>query len=375
VKGARVALNGTVINRFDINTYNEDQLLADLAFNNQNYLVAWSDRRNGLDQVYFTLVAPDGNVLNDSGIILSEMDSCDYSTLPAVAANHNQYLVAWLGNRLSGDVILGVRINAYGEIIDTIPFELSNDTLLLDRVTICSDGLNYLVVWSGETPGIIGSDLYGRRISAAGGLLDTMPILIARSPQGLSEPAVSFASGYYFVVWSGMNERQDIYGCRILSDGKVLDPGGFPICSDTGAQLDPAIATDGERFLVIWADLRSGNYDIYATLVDTAGNVRVETKMPSAKANHLKIDVCPVPFQSKTTIKFTLPAQTNVRLNVYDACGQLIRVLVSGIISAGAHQVIWNGIDTQGRAVSNGTYFCQLRAGANVGTKRIIRTN
>jgi len=169
-----VALNGTVINHFDINTYNEDQLLADLAFNNQNYLVAWSDRRKGPDQVYFTLVAPDGNVLNDSGIILSDMDSCDYSTLPAVAANQNQYLVAWLGVRIGGDVIMGARISASGEIIDTIPFEFSNDTLLLDRVAISSDGQNYLVVWSGETPGVIGSDLYGRRLSAAGEMLDTM---------------------------------------------------------------------------------------------------------------------------------------------------------------------------------------------------------
>lgn len=369
-----MASDGTVINHFDINTCNDDQLLSDLAFNNQNYLVAWSDRRNGPDQVYYTMVTPDGNVLNDSGIILSDMDSCDYSTLPAVAANQNQYLIVWLGMRLSGNVILGARINTSGEIIDTIPFEFSSDTLLLDRVAISSDGQNYLVVWSGETPGAIGSDLYGRRISTNGEMLDTMPILIGRSPQGLSEPAVTFGSGYYFVVWNGMNEAQNIYGCRILSDGTVLNPGGFLICADTGAQLDPAIATDGERFLVTWADLQSGNYDIYATLVDTAGNVGVETKLPSAKVNHLKIDVCPVPFQSKTTIKFTLPAQTNVRLNVYDACGQLIRVLVSDIISPGVHQVIWNGTDAQGRTVSNGTYFCQLRAGVNVITKRIIRT-
>jgi hypothetical protein len=200
------------------------------------------------------------------------------------------------------------------------------------------------------------------------------PILIARSPQGLSEPAISFISGYYFVVWSGMAERQNIYGCRILSDGTVLDPGGFPICADTGSQLDPAVATDDERFLVTWADLQSGNYDICATLVDTAGNIGVETKPPSAKVNHLKIDVCPVPFRSKTTIKFILLAQTNVRLNVYDACGQLIRILVSGIISTGEHQFIWDGTDAQGRVVSNGTYFCQLCAGVNVITKRITRT-
>jgi FlgD Ig-like domain len=368
-----VASSGTVIDRFDINTYNEDQLLADIAFNNQNYLIAWSDRRNGPDHVYYTMVTPEGNVINDSGIILTENDSCDYSTLPAVATNQNQYLVAWLGVRIRGDVILGARIDASGVIVDTIPFEFSSDTLLLDRVAISSNGQDYLVVWSGETPGLIGSDLYGRRISTTGEMLDTVPILIARSPQGLSEPAVTFSSGYYFVVWNGMNEIQNIYGCRIRPDGTILDPGGFPICTDTGVQLDPAIATDGERFLVTWADRQSGNYDIGATLVDTAGNVGVKIKPIAAEASRSKIDIRPVPFKTKTIINLDLPFLMDVRLNIYDAFGKLVRTFISNKTLTGEHQFIWDGTDTRGRTVSNGTYFCQLRAGAKVITKRIIR--
>lgn len=368
-----MAPDGTVINRFDINAYNDDQLLADLALNNQNYLVAWSDRRNGPDQVYYTLVTLDGNVLNDSGIILSEMDSCDYSTLPAVVANQDQFLVAWLGVRLSGNVILGSRINALGEILDTMPFEFSSDTLLLDRLAVSSDGQGYLVVWCGETPGFNGSDLYCRRLSASGEMLDSMPILIARSEQGYSEAAVAFGSGYYFVVWSGMNEAQNIYGCRILSDGTVLDPGGFPICADTGSQLDPAIASNGEEFLVTWADLRSGNYDIFATMVDTAGNVGIKTKVPQSEMNHLKIEVSPIPTHAITVMKFALHSEENVRLAIYDACGRLIRTLISGKLSTGEHKVIWDGSDSQCRVVPIGTYFFQFQVGSDITTKRITK--
>ena len=367
-----MAPNGTVLNRLDINTFYQDQILPDLAFNSQYYLVAWLDRRDHPAHIYYTLVTPDGRVLNDNGIQLSGTDSSDYYTLPAVASNEDQYLVAWLGNRISGDVILGARVDGSGEIIDSMPFEFSSDTLLIGRVAVKSDGQNYLVVWSCETPGLIGSDLYFRRLSAQGEMLDTAPVLIARTEQGLSDPAVTSGSGFYFVVWSEMNDERDIYGCRILSDGTVLDPEGIPICADTGSQFDPAVASDGERFLVNWTDARTGNYDIYATLVDSSGSVGLKSKLTKPAWNRLKIEVYPVPAKSQTVVRFNLPSEQEVNLSIYDVGGRLVRKLITGIMPAGFHQAIWDRKDIHGRVVPSGTYFCRICLGIDAFTRRII---
>ncbi len=373
MKGARVASNGTIINRFDINNYYQDQLLPDLAFNGQHYLVAWLDRRDNPAQIYYTQVSADGRVLNDTGIQLSGNDSSDYYTVPTLASNEENYLVAWLGNRISGDVILGARIDNSGEIIDSIPFEFSSDTLLIDRVAVESDGQNYLVAWSCETPGSVGLDIYFRRFSATGIMLDSTPILIVRSPQGLSEPAISYGSGYYFVVWSGTDSNQNIYGARILIDGTVLDPGGFPICVDSGIQLDPAVASDGERFLVTWTDTRAGNYDIYATLVDTSGNVGLETEV----INHLPktqwIQISPIPTKSEVFIRFNLSSHEDVRIDIYDICGRNIRNLISGKLQSGSYKISWDGKDNKGYNSSKGIYFCQFQIDSYIINKRIIK--
>ena len=348
-------------------------MLPELAFDGRNYLVAWTDRRPGESQIYFTQVAPDGRALSDTGIRLSGADSSVYYTLPAVASNADQYLVAWLGGRVGGDVILGSRITSSGEIKDTIPFEFSPDSLLLERLAAGSDGLDYLVAWTGEAANDSGLDLYCRRFSARGEMLDSAPVLVARSYHGLTEPAVTFGNGYYFVVWSGMGLDPDIYGSRILPDGTVLDPGGFPICADSGFQLDPALAFDGARFLVAWGDDRSGNYDIHAAFVDSSGTVGLPAEASPSASGRMSIRVRPEPFQAGTVISYAVPSDGPVRLSVYDAGGRLVRLLVSGWLPAGTHEALWDGRDRAGRNSPSGSYFCRFRTGAGARTARITK--
>jgi hypothetical protein len=58
------------------------------------------------------------------------------------------------------------------------------------------------------------------------------------------------------------------------------------------------------------------------------------------------------------SIQFTLPAESEVTLAIYDLAGRRVQVLESGPRPAGAHQVTWR---TAG--VGSGMYFCRVRAG------------
>ena len=79
----------------------------------------------------------------------------------------------------------------------------------------------------------------------------------------------------------------------------------------------------------------------------------------------------PNPFNPSTTIAFSLPESAPVTLAIYDVNGRMVRTLVSGERGAGPHEVVWNGMDDNGRAVASGVYVYRLAAGNDVSTRRL----
>ncbi len=71
----------------------------------------------------------------------------------------------------------------------------------------------------------------------------------------------------------------------------------------------------------------------------------------------------PNPFNAETTIKFVLPFDSNdISLNIYDLLGREIRKYQWNGLSAGAHNVIWNGKNYDNSPVASGVYFYRLTA-------------
>lgn len=68
----------------------------------------------------------------------------------------------------------------------------------------------------------------------------------------------------------------------------------------------------------------------------------------------------PNPFNPQTTIKYSLSRHGKVKLSIYNLKGQKVKSLVDNQMSSGAHQVIWNGRDDGGNAVSSGVYYYRL---------------
>ena len=68
----------------------------------------------------------------------------------------------------------------------------------------------------------------------------------------------------------------------------------------------------------------------------------------------------PNPFNPSTTIRYDLPHPENVRLEIFNVRGQIIKTLVNEPQEAGRHGVIWHGTDNNGRAVTSGVYFYRL---------------
>jgi len=81
----------------------------------------------------------------------------------------------------------------------------------------------------------------------------------------------------------------------------------------------------------------------------------------------------PNPFNHQSSIRFHLPAATSVRLAVHDVTGRLVRILIAGDLTAGDHQVQWDGRDGFGRPVPSGSYFARILEGSRSETVRLVR--
>lgn len=80
----------------------------------------------------------------------------------------------------------------------------------------------------------------------------------------------------------------------------------------------------------------------------------------------------PNPFNPSTRIAFTLPWCERVELEVFNLLGQRIRRLAGGEFAAGAHEVLWDGLDDRGAPAAGGVYIYRLRAGTFVDYRRMI---
>ena len=71
----------------------------------------------------------------------------------------------------------------------------------------------------------------------------------------------------------------------------------------------------------------------------------------------------PNPFNPETKIPFEIGGRQSQQtvITVYNIVGQIVKTVLDQKINPGAHQVIWDGTNNQGRPVSSGLYLYELR--------------
>jgi flagellar hook assembly protein FlgD len=80
----------------------------------------------------------------------------------------------------------------------------------------------------------------------------------------------------------------------------------------------------------------------------------------------------PNPFNPTTQIKYDLPEDALVAINIYDLMGRNIRSLVNTNQSAGYRSIQWNATNNLGEPVSAGMYIYMIQAGEFRQTKKMV---
>jgi hypothetical protein len=80
----------------------------------------------------------------------------------------------------------------------------------------------------------------------------------------------------------------------------------------------------------------------------------------------------PNPFNPTTQIKYDLPEDALVAINIYDLMGRSIKSLVNSNQSAGYRSIQWNATNNLGEPVSAGMYLYTIQAGEFTQTKKMV---
>ncbi len=239
-----------------------------LASDGTRYLLVSNRQTDSGRQWIGQFVGPDGQA-QDSIIEISPVT--DLWGPASVVWNGSYYLVITGGGSAFG--VYAQRVSATGEVLDAYP-----------GTDLASDGYNRaLAAGGGQWLAVYGrtnttGTLFGRFISSSG--LAGTEFTIATGYAGYEAPAVAFNGENFVVVWEANSTPEypsatDLYAIRISPQGTIVDAAPFAVSTAPEAQLWPQIACDATNCLVTWVDRR--NYsepgDMYGAFVTRDGTL------------------------------------------------------------------------------------------------------
>jgi len=280
IYGMRIDASGRQLDEdaIAISTSTGSQQYPAVAFdNNSTYLVVWQDDRSGSgDDIYGARVSTSGNVLDPPGIAIST--ATGRQRFSSVAFDGTNFLVVWADERsgVSTDDIYGTLVEPDGNVVSPSGNVIADDANWQDNPSVAFDGTNYLVVWDDYGSGAFDEDIYGVRVNQSGIPIDGSSIAISTADEGQYRPVVAFDGTNYLVAWFDRrnSNASDIYGTRVNQSGAVLDASGTPIIPYSGTQQYPFIVFDGTDYLVGCENFQSETVrNVLGAVVNTSGTV------------------------------------------------------------------------------------------------------
>ena len=75
----------------------------------------------------------------------------------------------------------------------------------------------------------------------------------------------------------------------------------------------------------------------------------------------------PNPFNPSTTVRFSLPKQTQLKLNLYNMLGELVETIAEGNYEVGNYKVTFNASN-----LPSGVYMYRIESSDFVQTKKLM---
>lgn len=192
--------------------------------------------------------------------------------------------------------------------------------------------------------------------------IESLPLELSETVEMFVQPSIQGKSGEFTLAWDGFSSIPSHLSAHLIdsetnstydlkSSGSVV----FNFVSTQKAAKNLPIeqpmllATENNRFKVV----------ITPITTSVEASELLPTKLELGQN-------FPNPFNPSTHIKFAIPAQTQVRLTVFDMLGREVSVLVNRQYAAGNYEVNFDA-----STLSSGMYIYRLEANGSVMTKKM----
>ena len=149
---------------------------------------------------------------------------------------------------------------------------------------------------------------------------------------------------------------------RLIGDGTGKYDGMYPATAVDIRNPSQQTAEGSGMLIYIPFGIFSGSLGDGVTAIESGNSSSPDTYSLSA--------AYPNPFNSGTTIDFTVPAEEQVKIEVFNPAGQVVASLVEEVMTAGSYKVRWDGRD-KGESMASGVYFIRMKAGEFAETRSI----
>lgn len=242
-------------------------------------------------------------------------------------------------------------------------------------------------------------------VTDGGGLRDEQTITITVMPRQLSpgppqactnasfgiegvvgmgtDPGEKSVTYHSFTLPSGV---QSITGSLSWFGGPLVDLDFYLLDADSNAVQSSASINDPEVLTFnlpaagdyIWKVVAFTNPDTSEYAIDYSLCIAAAAGVADGGVRGVRLAApWPNPFRSRCALRFDLPSDADVRLEVFDVSGRRVRALHQGRLLAGSHVRVWDGLTDGGARARAGMYFYRLDARGADGpwtqTRRAVR--
>ncbi len=258
IRGSRISPSGLVLDSASVlvganlrKKYTR-QDSPSLTFGDSSWLAVWTECRPDTlhTDVYAIRLGRNGHVLDGASIRISPRQGAARS--PRAAFDGSNYLIVWQDSSAASCDVQGRRLSGSGVLLDTSNIPITSTGNRKGNPAVLYDGSNFLVAWQEWHTNVF--YIYGRRVSPAGTILDTIPIPISAQTGSLC-PTLARGDSWSLVAWQDAPATSwDIHAVRVTREGRILDSLPAKLNSGIGRCRSPAMASNGDQFFVAWVD-------------------------------------------------------------------------------------------------------------------------
>lgn len=330
-----------------------------------NFVIAWQDSRNGDYDIYAQRYLSDGTAI-ESNFKANDDEGSAYQRYPSISTDGSgNFVITWVDVRNGdGDIYIQRYLSdgtAVGSNIKVNDDEESADYQSYPSISMNGSG-NFAITWTDIRNGYP-YDIYAQRYSSDGTAEGSnFKVNDDEGNAGQRYPSISKdESGNFVITWHERNGDPDIYAQRYSSDGTPLGTNFRVTNTGDGTQLYPDVKLWNNRIYNTWQDNRveGTGSDIWANVLDWENPVAIidVEAVPSA---FILGQNYPNPFNPQTTIRYQLSMTGNVQLTIYNTLGQKVRMLVNKQQTPGNYIVQWDSRNDQNKEMPSGIYIYRI---------------